>query len=454
MAYDSNGNIGESSFTGAGERNAPEPIVLGSPSQQQQIGGPQYNPYGYSAYPQAPHKKERKYATRGFVATMITVSILLSTAFGIGGIFVGRELFAADVDTTTNADAGTAPDKITVPGTGVTINYDSGSGAAGVVLTGITDISGVVANISDSVVEITTEAMATSQYFGQYITKGAGSGVIIDPTGYIITCAHVIDGARTITVKMSNGNSYNAELVGSDAQTDIAVIKITPKDGESLPAATFGDSTKLVVGQPVIAIGNPLGELGGTVTNGIISATEREIEIDGQSYRLLQTNAAINPGNSGGGLFDLNGNLIGVVNAKSSGTGIEGLGFAIPSNKAVEISKELIEKGYISGRPKLGFKLFEVNSTQDIMQNWNYGAYITDYGVYIAESESSDFKPGDRIIAIDDVTISSIADIKSLLGDYKVGDTVTITISRIDANRSRPSKLEIPLTLTEMVPNA
>ncbi|MGI6203315.1 MAG: S1C family serine protease [Eubacteriales bacterium] len=444
--YNNNGYSGESSFTGAGERNAPEPIVLGSPYQQQNSSGQQYNQYGY---PDGNRKKERKYATRGFVAAMVGLCILFSTVFGIGGIYVGRELFAPDAQ----SPAASTGDSTASGGNEVTINYNTGS-SADIVMTGVTDISEITAKIAHTVVEITTEAMTTSAFFGQYVTKGAGSGVIVDPTGYIITCAHVIDGATTITVKTNNGNTYEAKLIGTDSQTDIAVIKIEPNEGETFHAATIGDSDKLVVGQPVIAIGNPLGELGGTVTNGIISATSREIEIDGQTYYLLQTNAAINPGNSGGGLFDIAGNLIGIVNAKSSGAGIEGLGFAIPSNTALDIAKELIEKGYISGRPKLGFVLFEVNDTQDYMQYWRYNRYINDYGVYIAESESPDFKVGDRIIAIDDVTISSIADIKSLLGDYKVGDTVTVTISRIDESGRRSNKLEIPLTLTEQLPSS
>lgn len=452
MANEYNGYYGENNSTGAGDHNAEEPVVLGSPTQSQNSAGTQPGPqpgqYGYLVPPAGKLRKEHKYATRRFVAAMFCLSIILSALFGIGGILIGRELSGTGQVTTTGDNNTGAKGS-----TDVTINYNNNS-TAGMTLTGAIDISDITAQIADTVVEITTEAMATNSIFGQYVTRGAGSGVIIDTSGYIITCAHVVEGASSINAKTSNGKTYKATLIGSDSQTDIAVIKIDPENGESLHAATIGNSDKLVVGQAVIAIGNPLGELGGTVTNGIISATGREIEIDGQKYFLLQTNAAINPGNSGGGLFDLNGSLIGVVNAKSSGAGIEGLGFAIPSNHALNIAKELIEKGYISGRPKLGFELFEVNDTDDYLQYWRYNRYITDFGVYIARSESPDFHEGDRIIAIDDVTVSSIADIKSLLGDYKVGDTVTITISRLDDSGRRPNKLEIPLTLTEMLPSS
>lgn len=447
--YNSNNYSGENNFTGSSERNASEPIVLGSPAQpqnnQQQTQGPEFNQYGYPKSPEGKHKKERKMATRGFVAAMICICVVFSSAFGLGGIYLGSKLFNSE-STATSADG-------TSSGSSVNINYNEGS-SAGITLTGATDISDITSQISDTVVEITTEAAATSAYFGQYVTEGAGSGVIIDSTGYIITCEHVIDGATTINVKTSNGNTYTATLVGSDSQTDIAVLKIEPQNGETFHAATVGDSDALVVGQAVIAIGNPLGELGGTVTNGIISATGREIEIDGQTFYLLQTNAAINPGNSGGGLFDITGNLIGVVNAKSSGTGIEGLGFAIPSSSAIKIAKELIEQGYISGRAKLGFSLFEIADSEDYMNYWQYNKYITDYGVYIAESESTDFHVGDRIIAINSVTISSIADIKSLLTEYSVGDTVTITVSRLDDSGRRSNTLDIKLVLEEVLPES
>jgi len=328
--------------------------------------------------------------------------------------------------------------------------------------------SPVVSAVADAVVNVSSSRVVRSEspfepFFDEPLLRrffgdrgrlrretSLGSGVIVSPNGYILTNYHVVEGSGDVKVVLHNKREYRARIIGTDEMTDVAVLKV---DATGLPVARLGDSNALAVGDFCLALGSPFG-LGQSVTAGIISATGREIEIDGQKYFLLQTNAAINPGNSGGGLFDISGNLIGIVNAKSSGAGIEGLGFAIPSNTAIKIAKELIEKGYISGRPKLGFVLFEVNDTQDYIQYWRYSQYITDYGVYIAESESPDFKVGDRIIAIDNVTISSIADIKSLLSDYKVGDTVTITISRVDGSGRRPQKLEIPLTLTEQLPSS
>lgn len=205
-------------------------------------------------------------------------------------------------------------------------------------------IADVVEQVADSVVEITcTVETSSTDWFGRPVTSrgtSAGSGVIIADNGTVITNHHVIDGAVEISVRLRNGNTYAAELVGSDSGHDIAVIKISPE--ETLTYATFGESAKLKVGQPVVVIGNPLGTLGGTVTDGIISALERDMTIEGVTMKLLQTNASINSGNSGGGMFDLDGRLIGIVNAKSTGTDVEGLGFAIPADVALSVVTEIL----------------------------------------------------------------------------------------------------------------
>jgi serine protease Do len=197
----------------------------------------------------------------------------------------------------------------------------------------------------------------------------------------------------------------------------------------------------------VVAIGNPLGQLGGTVTDGIISALDREITFDGVTMVLLQTNAAVNPGNSGGGLFNAKGELIGIVNAKSVGENVEGLGFAIPISDAIRIMTDLVEKGYVSGRVKLGFELFEIQSQEDIRRWFKYSRYFTDYGVYIASSESNSFHEGDLLVAINSVKIASLSDLKALLQDFNVGQTVTVTVSRIVGNKVQI--FDYQLTLTE-----
>ncbi len=205
--------------------------------------------------------------------------------------------------------------------------------------------------ISPSVVSITTEAVQQGQaWYGSYVTSGAGSGVILSSDGYILTCAHVVDGADTVTVTTSDGTEYDAEVVGSDTADDIAVLKI---DATDLTAAVIGDSDAASVGETVYADGNPGGTLSGTITEGIVSALNREITVETDSgeaitLNVIQTSAAVSPGSSGGGLFNDQGELIGVVNAKSSDTSDEGLGFAIPINDAVSIAKNIIENGAFS----------------------------------------------------------------------------------------------------------
>lgn len=290
-----------------------------------------------------------------------------------------------------------------------------------------------VANIAAaSVVEITTEAVSNDFFFGQYVNQGAGSGVIISSDGYIATNNHVIDGASKITVRLTNGEEYQAKLIGTDPQTDVAVIKV---EDAKLQPVTYGDSDSLAVGDTAIAIGNPLGRLGGTVTNGIISALNREIQLENQKMTLLQTNAAINPGNSGGGLFNDQGQLIGLVVAKSggssSGTSIEGLGFAIPVNVVKEVVKSIMDVGYVQGRPVLGVSVVEINSVQKAYQ---YG--VNQLGLYIGKltegtkAEKGGLKVGDCIVAVGDSQVTSMADLKQILQQHKVGETVTVLVSR------------------------
>lgn len=281
----------------------------------------------------------------------------------------------------------------------------------------------VAAAVKDTVVEITTEMASSSSYFQQFIQSGAGSGVIISDDGYIITNNHVIDGATKITVRLTSGEEYEAELIGTDAQADIAVIKIDVTN--KITYAVIGNSDGLLVGEEVLAIGNPLGELGGSVTNGIISALDRELTIDGQTMRLLQTNAAINPGNSGGGLFNMKGELVAIVNAKSSGTGIEGLGFAIPINYAYEIATELLTNGYVSGRPALGISYIEITSYMDLMR---YG--VNAYGIYVYDGGETPLENGDRIVSFGEYEVSDSASLKNAIQQFKVGDKVEIMVAR------------------------
>ncbi|MBO4770509.1 MAG: trypsin-like peptidase domain-containing protein [Clostridia bacterium] len=300
----------------------------------------------------------------------------------------------------------------------------------------------------DTVVEVRTETEQHSSFFQQYVTEGAGSGIIISSTddgSFIITCAHVIEGATKVTVTLSDGTEYEAVATACDTITDIGFIKINVK---GLKTATVGDSDKIVVAEDVIAIGNPLGELGGSVTSGIISALEREIQIDGLKYKLIQTSAEISPGNSGGGLFNMKGELIGVVNAKSVGEDVEGLGFAIPINGALKIFTELVKNGRVAGRVKLGVSVVDIQTTDDYYQNFKYRKYFTEYGVYIISSEDSKLHEGDRIVSIDNIAVGSYAELRNILLEYKVGDVVKIQVSRINSN-NRSELITVEITLKE-----
>ena len=290
------------------------------------------------------------------------------------------------------------------------------------------DAQAVAAKTMDCVVEIKTESITRgNRIMGQFISEGAGSGVIISSDGKIVTNHHVISGANKITVRMRSGTEYTATLIGCDAQTDLAVLKIS---ASGLPAATYGSSSTLAVGESVLAIGNPLGELGGTVTDGIISALDRQIEIDGEIMTLLQTNASINPGNSGGGLFDADGKLVGIVNAKSSGSGIEGLGFAIPIDTAKYVIDQLIAHGYVTGRVDAGMTFTDVSDQAAYLYRLGKG------GVYVAgvtrggNAEKLGISRGDRIVNFDGVTVKTASEMEEILKQHRVGDAVKLTVER------------------------
>ena len=278
----------------------------------------------------------------------------------------------------------------------------------------------------DSVVEIQTETMSTNKLFAQAVESGAGSGVILSEDGYIVTNNHVIEGANTITVKTRDGKSYNAKLIGTDASTDLAVIKI---EATGLKPAVLGNSSELEVGDTAIAIGNPLGELGGTVTTGIVSALDREVTIDNQTMHLLQTNAAINPGNSGGGLFNDQGELIGIVNAKSSGSDIEGLGFAIPIDRAKDVITSLIDNGYVKGRASLGVTLTTGTTNNPLSNEASTQVYIIEIQKGSA-AEKAGLEAGDQILKVDDTDVEDISDVKTAVNSHKAGETMSITVLR------------------------
>lgn len=289
-------------------------------------------------------------------------------------------------------------------------------------------ISEVYYAVADSVVEITTEVVRNGSWMGQYVSEGAGSGVIIDKSGLIVTNYHVIASATSIVVRLTSGEEFAAAVVGYDESADLAMLKIDSSNRE-LTVAPLGCSADLVVGEDIIVIGNPLGSLGGTLTTGIISATERTITVDGREMMLLQTNAAINPGNSGGGLFNMAGELVGVVNAKMAGSDVEGLGFAIPIDYAHSVMEDLINFGYVKGVADHGLILLDVTNENLAAAYSKYG--ITTVGVVVLESNLTDqLKHGDVVISVNGERISSSSRINAIVKSCKVGENITVTVNR------------------------
>ncbi len=283
--------------------------------------------YRYSYHtPSQPPKKKKPTGKWGTAAIIAVLCIVLSGGAGFGGAVAANYLMKNNTKSTVTYENNEASQKESNKDSSNYIQNNTTPASGGYRTTDVTD---VVKKSADTVVEIVTESVSRHDIFGQYTTSGAGSGVLVSDDGYIVTNHHVIDGATNIIVTLRNGTKYDAKLIASDAQSDLAVVKIK---AENLPVAQFADSDKLEVGQAAIAIGNPLGSLGGSVSLGILSALDREITVGEYTMTLLQTDTAINPGNSGGGLFDKNGALIGIVNAKSGGENIDGLGFAIPAN--------------------------------------------------------------------------------------------------------------------------
>lgn len=306
----------------------------------------------------------------------------------------------------------------------------------------------VAAAISPTVVSIATEQIQYNQFwYGVQVSSGAGSGVIISEDGYILTCAHVVSDADSIMVMDYEGNEYTAQLVGSYEAGDIAVIKI---DADGLQAATLGDSDAVKLAETVYAVGNPGGTLGGSITDGIISATERTITVSldsSQSYGfasmnntisldVMQTSTAVSPGNSGGGLFNSSGELIGIVNAKSSGESQEGIGFAIPINTAQEIAESLINNGYYTGETRtesendavMNITVSEVGSQVAQLSGVEAGLYVQE----VQEGGASDglLEVNDRIISVDEKVIKTTKELSNVLAKCEPGETVSVSVER------------------------
>ena len=419
-------NVGSSGMNTANQYNDPQPepeTAYTAPQTDNGAGGA--TPPVHPVQPQdaQPPKKKKKF--NGKRVARSAVALVLAAAMGFAGGFVGAKFGGSGKVVIQQVAPSSTADSASGSDSSITAASSSGSSLT---------TEQVADLVSPSVVVITTEQVVYSQWswYGQnQVESGAGSGVIISSDGYILTCAHVVDGASTITVTIGD-KDYTATLVGEDTTSDIAVIKI---DADGLTPATVGNSDSLKVGQSVMAVGNPLGELGGTVTGGMISALNRSVTIQGSSsvntMSLIQMDASVSPGNSGGGLFNMNGELVGIVNAKSSSSDAEGLGFAIPINDAIKVAQELLENGYVTGRPYLGITYLAVTDAQTASQ-----LGVNAYGVYVVEvvkggpAEKAGLQAGDRIVSVDGTEIASKDDLGTLMQKHAAGDPLSITIAR------------------------
>jgi serine protease Do len=400
------------------KHNKPEAADTGVPA------GPDPRLNGVTRGAGGPPKKHKK----GFAALLVACCLASGALGGAAGALIAGPLpqTAQDAADAATAGAGSQPE-----GSAQAVAASDGRALT---------VAQIHDKVGPSVVSISTkQARAVFEGGGGGTDKatGAGSGIIVSADGYIVTNGHVVSGADTVTVYTQDGKEYGAKVVGSDSQTDIALLKI---DASGLTPAALGDSDKLVVGETAVAIGNPLGELANTVTVGIVSALDREIDVGGQTMNLLQTDAAINPGNSGGALINVYGEVVGINTAKTAAVGVEGLGFAIPVNDAKPVIEALKADGYVAGRTKLGIY------TRDIDEN-TASVYGLPEGVYVVSvepfsgAEVAGIRAGDVIVSFDGQSVKTTAEINRIKRRHEVGDTVPFVLVREGSQVSGSVKL-------------
>ena len=300
--------------------------------------------------------------------------------------------------------------------------------------TALSDAEVYAANVN-SVVSIRTSATAGYNFFGQPVqSASAGSGFVLSKDGYILTNYHVVKNAETVTVTLYSGDEFEARYIGGEEDYDIAVIKV---EAEDLQPVTLGDSATLNVGDHVLAIGNPLGELTFSMSGGMVSCVDRAINVDGTPFNMIQTDASINPGNSGGPLFNQYGEVVGIVSAKysqsSNGTSAEGLGFAIPMNDVFSMVKDIMANGYVSNRAYLG--ITPQTLTEGTAAQFHYDVTAGVFINYVEPDSAADkagLKMGDVITKVDGTDIKTVEDLNLAKKKYSAGDTATLEVYRPD----------------------
>lgn len=388
---------------------------------------------------------KKKSNLKAFVAIALVASVLSSSI--VGGVLYSR--FSSELKNQSQLAQNSV-----FSGTTNQTNSDktSSQGVVKTTLTQNSSVADIAKKVGPSVVGIKmTIANSVSSFLGgnQGSDTSEGSGIIISQDGYIMTNYHVVSYAdtkngassnATLEVFLPDKRQAKAKFIGGDSVNDLAVIKI---DLNNLPVAELGDSSKLEVGEPAIAIGNPLGmEFAGSVTVGVISALNRQIDSDNNTMNLIQTDAAINPGNSGGALVNSQGQIIGINSAKISETGVEGLGFAIPISDAKPIIDQLILFGYVKGRPLIGISGKDVTDIISQQYNIPVGIYVTEV-TQGSGAELAGVKIGDILVSMDGKEVKTMSDMDNIKKSHKVGDTVSVTIIR------QGNKKDLSITFSE-----
>jgi len=419
-----------------------------------QFSGDKYDNLKTSAFYNEGYKKPAKGRLKGLLVPLIIVALISSICSG--ALVASYFTFVSHSGTQTEAK--------TDSGRGAAVAENTGVKQVEIINTTESPVVAVAEKASPSIVGVSVTYTYSDLWFGQHQGSGQGSGIIYRSDGYIITNNHVIESAMdgNSKTKIARGASiqvilpnhmdepYEATVIGRDENTDIAVLKIDVTD---LPAAEFGDSNALKVGELAVAIGNPAGlEFMGSVTVGYISGLNRSITFsNGKSMKLIQTDAAINPGNSGGALLNAKGQVIGVNSAKIYSGGYEGLGFAIPANVAREVADSLIESGYVKGRPQIGISI-DPRFTEEIakINGVPFGVLVQDVSPLSAAYRAG-IRARDIITKFNGVPVTSFAELEAEKNKYKAGDTVEIELYRMP-EKGKPSEgtyKKVQITLDE-----
>lgn len=421
------------------QNNEPHMNSVKNDITQINLGGNGSNSSTYGrGYTENIHSRKHNKSGKRFVAAMVSLTILnlaiMGGTFFAGTRYGGQQKQAASKQELIGSLSGASDSENT---SGVTQAANTSPEMA---------TTEIAKKVGPAVVGIRSTMQIQSGFFGTSTQSQAeGSGIILSEDGYIVTNNHVVDGASVVSVILNTGTELEAKLVGKDEQTDLAVIKAEPT--EKLTVATIGDSTNLEVGERVVAIGNPMGlEFFGSVTEGIVSAVNRKITVDNRTMSLIQTDAAINSGNSGGALINRYGEVIGINSVKVSSEGVEGMGFAIPSSEAKPIISDLLQYGYVKGRPVIGISTREVTEYMARSYSWPQGVQIME--VTSESAKAAGLSQGDIITEVDGEKVADSDKLNEIKNKHTPGDKLKMTVYKYATGGTET----VEVTLSEQLP--